>query len=86
MPSKFLSIHYPKAAETIHDRANKYNEGIRLAKEYASCGKVKIIAPDDIGEMKTLTKDVEILKNLYFKGYRDAQPLRDFLKGDQYEL
>ena len=43
-------------------------------------GKVLIVAPDDIGKMSTLTKDPEMIEALYYKGYRDAEAIREFVK------
>ena len=60
-------------------RAIRYNTQLWLAKQYEKDGKVLIIAPDDIGDMSTLTRDPEMIGNLYRKGYRDARALKDFI-------
>ena len=42
-------------------------------------GLVKIIAPDDIGDLKTLTQDHASLEMLYRKAYADAAAIPAFL-------
>ena len=71
---------YPEASRTMGRRAEVYNAQLRQAKEYEKQGKVLIVAPDDIGGMKTLTKDKEMITELYHKGYRDAEVIREFIK------
>ena len=61
-------------------RAIRYNTELWLAKQYEKKGKVLIVAPDDIGKMSTLTKDPEMIEALYYKGYRDAEAIREFVK------
>jgi DNA-binding YbaB/EbfC family protein len=39
----------------------------------------EIVAPDDIGDMQTLTKDREAIEGLYAKGLADAYAIGDFL-------
>lgn len=70
---------YPSAAEQLRKRAEHYNQSVELAKEYAAQGKVLIVAPDDTCGVDTLTKNKEALKQLYKKGYRDAQIISDFI-------
>lgn len=71
---------YPYAAERLKQRADQYNRGVALAKEYESQGRVLIIAPDDTCGVDTLTRDKNALKQLYKKGYRDAEEIKSFLK------
>lgn len=70
---------YPKAAEAISNRAERYNAGIAAAKEYEKQGKLLLIAPDDICGMDTLTRDVDAMKKLYKKGLKDAELIPKFL-------
>lgn len=56
-----------------------YNEGIKLAQEYAKEGKVLIAAPDDTCGVDTLTRDKQALNRLYEKGYKDAADIRAFI-------
>ncbi len=71
---------YPMAAERMCKRAERYNQGVALAKEYAKQGKVLIVAPDDTCGVDTLTKDKEALKHFYEKGYQDAKAIDTFIK------
>lgn len=75
-----LKHRYPKAAEAMSRRAIRYNTELWLARQYEEKGKVLIVAPDDIGEMSTLTKDKDMIEALYYKGYRDAEKIRDFIE------
>ncbi len=70
---------YPAAAEKLCKRAQRYNEGVALAQEYARQGKVLIIAPDDTCGVDTLKKDKESLRRLYQKGYSDGKKITDYL-------
>lgn len=70
---------YPAAAKKLCQRAQRYNESIALAKEYAKQGKVLIIAPDDTCGVDTLKKDRMSLQNLYKKGYNDGKKIECFL-------
>lgn len=71
---------YPLAAERLRNRAEQYNKGVALAKEYEAEGRVLIIAPDDTCGMDTLTKDREAMKQFYEKGYKDARAIEEFLR------
>ena len=70
---------YPKAAEKLRQRANRYNEGVALAQEYAKQGKVLIIAPDDTCGVSTLSRDPADMKRLYDKGYADGEKVKSFM-------
>ena len=78
-----LRRSYPNAAAAMKNRAATYNEEVRRAREYEKQGRLLIIAPDDIGGMKTLTLDREMIESLYHKGYRDAAKIKDFIGGNQ---
>jgi predicted patatin/cPLA2 family phospholipase len=60
-------------------RYKKYNDGVATAKKYEREGKVLIIAPDDCCGMRTLTKSVKRMDQMYRKGYNDAFSLQQFL-------
>ena len=70
---KLLKHRYPESAEAIRKRAEMYNaqldEAVQLEKE----GKVMILAPDDVMDMKTLTRDRDKMEKLYQKGMKDAE-------------
>lgn len=71
---------YPTAAENLCQRARKYNEGVRLAQEYARQGKALIVAPDDVCGVSTLSRNKAALERLYEKGYGDGRKISDFLR------
>ncbi|MBO5154237.1 MAG: patatin family protein [Eubacterium sp.] len=70
---------YPLAAQQLEKRAEHYNQGVQLAKEYEAQGRVLIVAPDHTCGVDTLTKDKKALKQFYEKGYRDARAISWFL-------
>ncbi len=70
---------YPAAAEKLCKRAQRYNEGVALAQEYAGQGSVLILAPDDTCGVDTLKKDKAALQRLYEKGYSDGKKIADYL-------
>lgn len=76
--ARLLRRRHQKAAEQLLLRYKKYNDGVALAKELASQGKVLIIAPDDCCGMRTLTKNEADMDRMYHKGYHDAQALEHF--------
>lgn len=71
---------YPFAAQKLRERAERYNEGIALAQEYAREGKLLIVAPDDTCGVDTLTKDKDAMHCLYKKGYHDGIRITKFLR------
>lgn len=77
--AKRIEKRYPKAAEQLRLRAQRYNNGVDLAKSYEAQGRVLIISPDDTCGVDTLTKDREALKRLYEKGYQDGGTIAAFL-------
>ena len=80
MASRFLKRTYPNAAQVLTDRARRYNTGLENAIKLEKQGKLLILAPDDIGKMKTLTKDRESMEKLYRKGYADGEKICSFLE------
>ncbi len=77
--AKLIRREYPNAARVMSRRAMRYNSQLQTAKQYEKKGKVLIIAPDDVGAMKTLTRDKEEITLLYHKGYKDAEIIRSFM-------
>lgn len=77
--ARLVEPKYPRIAEALANRAGLYNMQLDLAKKYEREGKVLIVAPDDIGDMQTLTKDREAIEGLYAKGLADAYAIGDFL-------
>lgn len=78
--ARLLENHYPNASMGMENRAKKYNACVDACQKLEEEGKVCIIAPDSIGNMKTLTKDKESIEDLYFKGYQSAKKIETFLK------
>lgn len=72
---------FPEAAEALRNRAQKYNEGVELARQYAAEGKLLIISPDDTCGVHTLCRDDFKMRHLYGKGYVDAEKIPPFLFG-----
>ncbi len=70
---------YPVAAQRLRQRAKRYNDEVTLARTFSGEGKVLIISPRDICGVETLTRDVEKLKRLYKKGYKDAEKISTFI-------
>ena len=70
---------YPKAAEKLRQRADRYNAGVALAQAYARQGKTLIVAPDDTCGVSTLSRDPADMKRLYEKGYADGEKIKSFL-------
>ena len=79
LPAEVLKWIYPEAAKALQSRAHRYNTQLWLAKQYEKKGNVLIVAPDEIGDMKTLTRDKEAIDMLYKKGYNDANAIGNFL-------
>ena len=77
--ARLVAVRYPRIAEALANRAGLYNLQLDLAKKYEREGRVLIVAPDDIGDMDTLTKDRSAIEGLYAKGMRDAFAIEDFL-------
>lgn len=70
---------YPLVAAKLCKRAVQYNKGVELAKQYEKEGKLLILAPDDTCGMDTLTRDLEAMKQVYGKGIRNAEQIKEFL-------
>lgn len=68
-----IASSYPKAAEALRCRAQKYRDGVTMAKELESEGIVTIIAPDDICGVDTFSKDPGAMDELYRKGYKNGE-------------
>lgn len=77
--AKRIEKRYPKAAEGLRLRAQRYNDGVALAKTYENQGRVLIVAPDDTCGVDTLTRDKEALQKLYEKGFQDGGAIATFL-------
>ena len=78
LPAEIIKWGYPEAARALRKRALRYNTQLWLSKQYEKKGRVLIVAPDDIGAMKTLTRDKKTIDMLYKKGYCDAEAIQSF--------
>ena len=74
-----IAADYPKAAETWINRAEVYNKAIEEIFELEKVGRVLIVAPENIGELKTLSQDHAALENLYEQGLRAADAIPAFI-------
>lgn len=79
--ARLIQKKYPISAQQLRDRAQRYNAGVALAKQYAQEGRLCIIAPDDTCGVDTLTKDREASRHLYEKGYANGAKIPAFLHG-----
>jgi len=77
--ARLLRRKYPATARALSRRNEVYNRQLQAAWELEKEGRVLILAPDDIGSMKTLTQDHEQIRTLYKKGYAEAEKLREYL-------
>ncbi|MBP3816545.1 MAG: patatin family protein [Firmicutes bacterium] len=77
--SSLIEIRYPNVAKALSIRGDLYNFCLDKAKDMEKEGKVLILAPDDIGGMKTLTRKKEDMDMLYWKGVEDALQVLPFL-------
>lgn len=74
---------YPLAAQNLLLRAQRYNGGVALAKQYEAQGRALIVAPDDTCGVDTLTRDRDALERLYQKGRQDGQTILNFIRSDR---
>ena len=77
--AKRIQKKYPKSAENLRRRAERYNTSVELAKQLEQQGDVLIVAPDSIQGVSTLTRNKSALKRLYEKGYRDGTAILSWL-------
>ena len=77
--ARLIQKKYPISARQLRSRAERYNNGVALAKRCAAEGRLCIIAPEDTCGVDTLTKDREASRRLYEKGYADGAKIPAFL-------
>ncbi len=77
--ARMVRRKYPHAATALLNRAERYNEGVRIAREYERAGRALIVSPDDTCGVSTLTRDKDRLDALYAKGYGDGEQIVSFL-------
>ncbi len=75
---------FPKLIDDIKNRHIRYNEEVKLVKELEKEGKVFVIRPQQPINIKSLNRNLNKLKTLYFDGYQEAirqyDALLNFLK------
>lgn len=77
--SVLLKSKYPNVSAAILKREERFYGSVELAKTLEADGRLLIVAPSDIGHLKTLTKDIGDLTSLYERGRQDAQNIKNFL-------
>ena len=79
-PAKMIRRRYPRAAEQLLLRWQKYNDGVAYAKQLEQEGKVLIIAPNDTCGVDTLKRTPESMDALYRKGVEDGKTIPAFVE------
>ena len=77
--ANMIQHKFPLAAENMRLRAERYNQGVRLAQEYEKQGKVLILSPDNTAGVDTLKRDKNALHALYKKGVWDGSCVSSWL-------
>lgn len=72
---RILRRNYPNLSKTFAKRHEVYNRQLREVIKLERENKVIIVAPKDIGNLKTLSQDHKQLENLYEMGRKDAKRL-----------
>ena len=75
-----IQHRFPQAAEALRARADRYNQGVALAKELEVEGKALVLAPADTFGVDTLTREIPPMVELYRAGYKDGRKIKEFLK------
>ncbi|MGM9548559.1 MAG: patatin family protein [Faecousia sp.] len=75
----FIRHTYPAAAQSLCQRAKRYNDSVALARLLARQGKVLVVAPKNTFGVDTLTRDRDALEKLYREGYADGEKIETFL-------
>lgn len=84
MPSlaRILLCKYPEVVKRVMTTNERYNEKVDELIELEKQGKVLIIAPEKLSEIKTLTRDKKLFDEMYQTGYKDASKIEEFLKAE----
>jgi predicted patatin/cPLA2 family phospholipase len=78
-----LKRRYPLFSESMKNAADTYAKQLDEVLKLQDSGQALVLAPDDIMELGTLTRDSVKLINLYQKGYNDAKRIKAFLGLDR---
>lgn len=77
--ARVIRKQYPNAAYKLAHRGELYNSQLDLCKKLEREGRVMIIAPETIGGMKTLKKDMDAVGMMYREALHDAEKIGPFL-------
>lgn len=78
--AQLIKRKYPKSYERLCTRAERYNEGVALARALQEDGHVLIIAPETTFGVDTLHKERVAMEQLYLEGYFDGERIKRFLE------
>lgn len=78
--AKLIRKKYPNAAITLAKNAEVYNRELSLCRKLEDEGTVKIVAPESVGDMKTMSKDARPIMRLYEEGWHDAENAFHFIR------
>ena len=77
--SNLMLPRHLNTGRALRARDIKYKQMLRYARDLWLEGKVLVIAPDGIGKMRVLTKDMSEMELLYLRGYYDAREIKEFI-------
>ncbi|MCR4615373.1 MAG: patatin family protein [Clostridiales bacterium] len=77
--ASLLRHRYPNTAKALAECSSLYSRQLAEVIKLQQEGKALIIAPDNIGNLKTLSSDISSLRELYKKGYDDGAKIVAFL-------
>lgn len=80
--AKILLAKYPEIVKGTMTTNERYNADVDALIELEKQGKVFIVAPEELSEIKTLTRDKELFEKMYQAGYKDGKKIEDFLKSE----
>lgn len=78
--SNLISKTYPVSSRNLARRADKYDESVAIANQYASMGKVLILAPEQTYGVTALKRTKSSLEKLYADGKRDGEKITEWLE------
>ncbi len=71
---------WPNTYSALLRRSIRYNRDVAAVQELEREGKALLVAPTDIGDMKTLTKDKKAVERLYHMGYAQGPRILKFVE------
>lgn len=78
--ASMIQRNYPIAAHQLRMRAERYNQAVQKAKEYAAAGRMIVLSPDDITGVDTLKRNRPALQKLYCKGLQDGRSILAWMR------